>query len=196
MVDVDGLIVAPADPRGWSATLEADLGLRPDLLQTVFFAPHWSEIVHGRAGLHERRAPVLRDIAPHLTSAELCRYWFDRDSRLDHDLLGEIAALRGEGVAVHLATVQEHERARYLWESLRLSDRFEAMHYSADMGCAKPADAFFAEIERRTGFPPSEMFFVDDGSENVDAAQRRGWPAAVWTGKRRLSGLLEDARGA
>lgn len=193
IVDVDGVIIVHPDPQGWSARLEEDLGLAPDRLQAAFFAPHWTEIVHGRARLYDRLEPVLREIAPHLSASALCRYWFDRDSHIAHELLNDLSAVRARGVAVHLATVQEHERARYLWETLGLSDRFDAMHYSADMGCAKPADAFFAEIERRTGFGPGEMFFIDDRSENVEAARRRGWPAAVWTGKRRLSAILADA---
>jgi len=40
------------------------------------------------------------------------------------------------------------------------------------------------------------MFLIDDKSENVEAARRRGWPAAVWTGKRRLWDVLRDAGAA
>ncbi len=48
---------------------------------------------------------------------------------------------------------------------------------------ATPSSApeFFAEIERRTGFAPGELFFVDDKASNVEAAKARGWAAATWT---------------
>ncbi len=193
MVDVDGVIVVHPDPAGWSTNLKRDLGLAIELLQEKFFAPNFHDIVHGRAALRERLAPVLADIAPHLTCDQLCAYWFENDSHLDHDLLDQLAAFRARGYALHLATVQEHERAAYLWNDMGLKDRFDAIHYAADLGHAKPADGFYAAIEARTGYSPSDLFFIDDKAANVLAAQARGWKAAVWTGQDRLADLIARA---
>ena len=193
MVDVDGVIVVHPDPAGWSTNLKRDLGLAIELLQEKFFAPNFHDIVHGRAALRERLAPVLADIAPHLTCDQLCAYWFENDSHLDHDLLDQLAAFRARGYALHLATVQEHERAAYLWNDMGLKDRFDAIHYAADLGHAKPADGFYAAIEARTGYAPGDLFFIDDKAANVLAAQARGWKAAVWTGQDRLADLIAAA---
>lgn len=193
MVDVDGVIVVHPGPAGWSTNLKRDLGLAIELLQEKFFAPNFHDIVHGRAALRERLAPVLADIAPHLTCDQLCAYWFENDSHLDHDLLDQLAAFRARGYALHLATVQEHERAAYLWNDMGLKDRFDAIHYAADLGHAKPADGFYAAIEARTGYAPSDLFFIDDKAANVLAAQARGWKAAVWTGQDRLADLIARA---
>jgi len=195
MVDVDGVIVVHPDPRGWLADLERDLGLPPERLQEAFFRPHFSDIIHGRAGLHERLKPVLADIAPHLSSEALVSYWFEHDAHLDHELLDQLAQVRGQAVELHLATVQEHLRADYLWNTLRLCDRFDGMHYAAALGSAKPASEFFGAIEARTGFRPTELFFIDDKVENVEAARARGWRACVWTGDRQLADLMMDASG-
>lgn len=189
MVDVDGVVVTPR-PGGWAAEMAADLGLAPDLLQERFFRPHWPEVVVGRAGLHERLAPVLAEHAPHLTTQALAAYWFARDAELNASLLAETDALRAGGLAVHLATVQEHERAAYLWETLGLKARFDAMHYSAALGARKPEPAFYAAIEARTGFAPREMLLVDDTLANVEAARAAGWRAELWTGEAPLSELV------
>ncbi len=157
IVDVDGVVVVHSDPLGWSGTLEADLGVSPARLQSEFFRPHWNDIILGRAGLHERLGPVLAVIAPDVTSHQLTEYWFRNDSQLDHQLLGDLAEVRTEGVALHLATVQEHQRACYLWNVVGLSRRFDAIHYSADLGWAKPSPEFFAAIEARTGLAPPEL---------------------------------------
>jgi hypothetical protein len=45
------------------------------LLHEAFFKPHFDDVVHGRAGLHERLAPVLAKIAPRISSARLVKYW-------------------------------------------------------------------------------------------------------------------------
>jgi putative hydrolase of the HAD superfamily len=193
MVDVDGVVVVHPEPGGWATHLERDLGLSKAALQAAFFAPHFDDVIHGRAALRERLAPVLEEIAPHLTCDELCAYWFREDAHLDHDLLDQLAQQRAAGIAVHLATVQEHERAAYLWETMALKDRFDAIHYAADLGHAKPAPEFYAAIEARTGYAAADIFFIDDKAANVEAARARGWNAAVWTGQDRLADLIARA---
>jgi len=141
MVDVDGVIVIHPRPEGWSGELEKNLGVSSDRLNRAFFARHWDDIVHGRAALHDRLRPVLEEIAPHVSSQTLTDYWFRQDAHLDRDLIGQLDELRKQGLEVHLATVQEHERARYLWTDFGLRDHCDAMHYSAALGCSRRPDS-------------------------------------------------------
>jgi len=190
MLDVDGVLITPR-PGGWAVDLEKDLGLSRAALAEHFFAVHWDDVVMGRAGLHERLAPVLAKIAPHLTSERLAAYWFEKDAILDARLLGDLAEIRARGIALHLATVQEHLRADYIWATLGLRERFDAMHYAADLGCGKPDPAFFAKVGERAGFAAGEMLLIDDKLENVEAARAAGWGGLHWTGEGRLGDLLE-----
>lgn len=189
MVDVDGVLIVPR-PGGWASEMERDLGLSRADLDAYFFQPHWSDVVLGRARLHERLGPVLARLAPHLTSHQLAAYWFEKDARLDEVLLADLAGLRASGLQVHLATVQEHERAAWLWTELGFRERFDAMHYAADLGCRKSDPAFYAAVEARTGFAPAELLLLDDTLANVEAARAAGWRAAHWTGQIRLARLL------
>lgn len=193
MVDVDGVVIVHPDPRGWSAHLDRDLGLSREALQAAFFQPHWQDIVLGRAALRERLAPVLSEIAPHLSPERLTRYWFANDAHLDSGLLAQLEPIRAGGVELHLATVQEHERARHIWEELALREYFDGMHYAAALGSAKPDAQFYRAVEARTGFSPAEIFFIDDKQSNVDAARERGWSAALWDGTRPLAVLMAEA---
>lgn len=183
MLDVDGVVVCgrPADGRSWSTSMLDDLGLDAADLRREFFAIHWDDILVGRAGLDERLAPVLARIAPHLTVGRLTDYWFAQDSRLDMDLLEWIARLRRGGLSVHLATNQEHRRARYLMERLGLAAHVDAIHYSARVGFRKPDPAFFATVAATVGAPPASLLLVDDLTENVEAALAAGWRAIHWT---------------
>jgi putative hydrolase of the HAD superfamily len=190
MVDVDGVIVVHPNPDGWSATLEGDLGVAPLALQEIFFKQHWDEVVHGRATLRERLSPVLAEIAPSVTCDSLIDYWFANDAHLDHRLLGELEELRSIGIEMHLATVQEHERAKYLWETLDLQSRFDRMHYAADLGCSKPNLDFYRAVAARVSLPPEALFLIDDRDDNVTAARHCGWNAALWTGQNTVSELL------
>jgi putative hydrolase of the HAD superfamily len=195
MVDVDGVLITPR-LGGWAADMESDLGLSRADLADHFFAVHWEDICLGRAGLHERLGSVLEKIAPHLTSRQLAAYWFAKDSVLDYQLLDDLALIRARGVQVHLATVQEHERAAYLWDRLGFRGQFDAMHYAADIGAKKSDPAFYVAVEARTGFGGAELLLIDDTASNVEAALAAGWRAAHWTGRDRVAELLSDLGGA
>ena len=190
MVDVDGVLITHPEANGWSTYLERDLGVSSLALQEAFFTPHWDDVVHGRATLRARLSPVLADIAPSVSCDHLIDYWFSNDAHIDHRLLAELEGLRSHGVEVHLATVQEHERADYLWNGLGLRSRFDGIHYAAALGCSKPAVGFYRSIEARTFLSPETIFFIDDKAPNVAGARRCGWSAALWTGENTLRELI------
>jgi len=190
MVDVDGVLIAHPDAGGWSANLERDLGISAAALQRDFFEPHWDDVVHGRATLRERLTPALGALSPSVTADCLIDYWFGNDAHIDARLLDELAILRSQGVEVHLATVQEHERARYLWERLDLRSKFDGIHYAAALGCSKPAARFYRAVEAETDLEAEAIFFIDDSAANVAGARACGWTGALWTGRETLAALM------
>ncbi|MGO8143464.1 HAD family hydrolase [Rhizobium leguminosarum] len=192
MVDVDGVLIhgRPTDGLPLFTYLERDLGLRLDLLQQEFFQTHWRDIIIGRAALEPRLAGVLAKIAPHLSAETLIDYWFENDSRLDRNLLEELAALRQSGITLLLATNQEHRRARYLMEQIGLSAHFDDIIYSAALGHSKPSPDFFRLATERAGVLPSEIAFIDDMAVNIEAARQFGWNAAQWTAGTTLGGAF------
>ncbi|MFJ6327566.1 MULTISPECIES: HAD-IA family hydrolase [unclassified Rhizobium] len=194
MVDVDGVLVhgRPSDGLPLFTHLERDLGLPLDVLRQAFFEPYWRDIVTGRDALEPRLSEVLGEIARHLPAKTLIDYWFENDSRLDHGLLEDLAALRAKGTKMFLATNQEHMRAAYLMETLQLSQRFDGIFYSAALGHQKPADAFFQLATERVGFAANEIGFIDDVEANIEAARQFGWKAMRWASGSRL----EDAMAA
>lgn len=191
MVDVDGVLITHPDAGGWSANLENDLGIPLASLQNGFFRRHWADVVHGRAALRDRLALALAEFAPSVSPAALIEYWFDNDAHIDERLLEELQHLRKAGFELHLATVQEHERASYLWNHLALKDSFDGLHYAAALGCSKPDHAFYRAVEAAVQIPPAAIFFIDDKVENVVAARECGWIAALWTGDSTVWELMQ-----
>jgi putative hydrolase of the HAD superfamily len=184
MVDVDGVLVdgRPEDGRHWQTSLEEDLGFTSESLHEAFFAPHWENIVLGRAGLMEHLTTSLLRIAPHVSPDEFVSYWFEKDSRLATALLLELSLVRSAGIPVYLATNQEHLRAAYLMETLGLAGHVDGIFYSASLGAKKPDIEFFAKIQAGVGLNGDEMLLIDDDRRNVEAARRAGWQALHWTG--------------
>ncbi|MFO1013999.1 MAG: HAD-IA family hydrolase [Caulobacteraceae bacterium] len=192
MVDVDGVVVHRPDGRRWDADLQADLGIDPDALQSRFFAPHWWDISHGRADLIERLAPVLEEIAPRVTAEALMAYWFAKDAHQNQPLLDDLAALRAAGTPMWLATVQDHRRAAYLWDTLGFRDRFEGVLHSALIGHSKPDGAYFNAVAERLAALPGDLLLIDDSARNIEAAIAAGWQARRWSGEKTLAEVLAD----
>jgi len=183
MVDVDGVLVdgRPEDGRHWQTSLEEDLGFTSETLHETFFAPHWENIVLGRAGLMEHVTAALQRIAPHVRPAEFVSYWFENDSRVAAALLKELSVVRSAGIRVYLATNQEHLRASYLMEKLGLAEHVDGIFYSAGLGAKKPDGEFFAKVQAAVGLHGHDMLLVDDDRRNVEAALKAGWQALHWT---------------
>ncbi|HXC56192.1 MAG TPA: HAD-IA family hydrolase [Rhizomicrobium sp.] len=179
VLDCDGVVVTGhAEGGRWDKKLARDLGLDPQLLQARFFQPHWKTIALGEAQM----MTVLEHVWPELRCAgtphAFVDYWFAHDAALDADVLALVDAWRAAGGKAYLGTVQEHNRARHLWETLGLARHFDAIHYSAALGASKPDEAFYARLHARLpAAARSDVIFLDDAQRNVDAANAFGWRA-------------------
>ncbi|MQB04320.1 HAD family hydrolase [Agrobacterium tumefaciens] len=182
MIDVDGVLVCgrPLDGRHLFTDLEKDLGFSLEVLRQEFFVPRWTSIVTGKRPLKPELAEVLQTIAPHVDADTLIKYWFENDSRVSLDVLDAIDTIRSNGVKVFLATNQEHMRANYLMNDMGLSASVDGIFYSAALGYRKPATEFYERATIEAGVAASQIAFIDDTLENIEAATAFGWNAFHW----------------
>lgn len=190
MVDVDGVIIRPPEDARWFHTIEQDIGVSPALLTQHYFNDLEHDVSIGEADAHERLSLALARFAPQVSADKVIDYLFAHDGHLDQTLMADLAALRGKGVALHLATNQSHIRADYLWMTLDLRTQFDAMHHSAALGVKKPTPGFFAKATERCGLAAEQIGFIDDLAENVEAARAAGWRAHLWAPDSRLADAL------
>ena len=189
MLDVDGVLLS--DARPWNSNLERDLGISPRKLQDNFFAKHWHKIVIGKAEIEPLLDEALRNMRAHISAEALLTYWFENDAVVDQAVLRDVDALRRSGVAVFLATNQEHARATYLMEDLGLGTHVDGIIYSAALGERKPHRGFFSGAASITGQSAGAHFLVDDTEANVVAARKYGWNAQRWEASMSLSSLID-----
>ena len=100
-------------------------------LRATFFAPHWDNIVVGRARLMEAFDDGTSGDRSSGRSGDVCLALFNKDSRVAASLLPEPSLVRSAGIRVHLATNQEHLRAASLMDTLRLAEHVDGIFYSA-----------------------------------------------------------------
>ena len=191
VLDLDGVVVL-GHPQGgrWDKDLMHDLGIRPELVQTRFFRPHFRRAVLGEADLFQILDAVWPELGCVGTPREFVDYWFAKDSRVDPEVLTAVDAWRAGGGKAYLATVQEHHRARHVWEKIGLSQHFDGMQHSAALGAAKPDPEFYRRAHAKLpAAARSDVLFLDDRLDNVEAAAAFGWTARHYR-------EIEDLRGA
>lgn len=196
VLDVDGVVVLGHPSGGrWDKNLLHDLGIAPQRLQELFFRPHWHAIATGCADMMEVLTDVWRELNSRVSPRTLVDYWFANDSRLDTELLSDVDDWRTLGNRAFLATVQEHHRAKYLWDTLALRRHFDNMHYSAELGATKPETTFFERVHERLPVRSRhEVLFLDDAVRNVEAAATFGWRAQHYTNRDDLQFALDQTR--
>lgn len=176
LLDADG--VMQHLPGGWSAALEAQLGVPAgDFLTAV--ALDEQPCLRGQGDFLEALRAQLEAFGFAVTARELHRsVWCS--VRVEPSSVALVHALRDAGCAVHLGSNQEARRAAYLTHDLGYDDLFDTCFFSCDLGAAKPEPEFFARVLDRLGCAAPEMLFVDDHEPNVEAARECGLAAEHW----------------
>jgi putative hydrolase of the HAD superfamily len=182
--DVDGVLVhgyhaRPELTRRWNEHLLADLGVDPDRFNDEFiFDIFIKKVVVGEMAIIdalERRLPGLGYKGSPMV---FLHYWLSHDSTLNTDLVEVVRKLKVRGdLKLYIATNQDHSRAQWLWQTMRLGELFEDIFYSARIGVRKPEQGFFDFIEHRIGPQDEPPLFFDDTPKVIDGARRHGWEA-------------------
>lgn len=181
VVDVDGVLV-DADGHDWQSDIAEAFAIAPEQIQ-AFFRADWPECVEGRRDTAEALTPWLEQWGAPCQAEDFIAVWHRASARLNTPLLDRLAAWREAGARLLLATNQDHRRAAYLWTTLGLSERFDAMIHSAGVGARKPDVAFWQVVADRIGpHEPETVVVVDDLADNLAGAAPFEWRTHHFTG--------------
>lgn len=122
-----------------------------------------------------------RRVSDEEIDAGLCRFLIGiPDERLER-----LAALRNAGHRVYMLS----NTNPIMWQAFILpefcklggsiSDYFDGVVTSFEVGCCKPDERIFRYACERFGLNPAQTTFYDDGAGNVDAARRLGFNAEL-----------------
>lgn len=192
--DLGGVLVRTTDRqprRAW----ERRLGLEQDSLdRMVFDSPVSRRATVGNAGVED----IWNDLAgrlglsPEQTSDLRRDFW--RGDQLDLALMEKIRQLRTEYKTGLITNAWKDIRSSIqdLWH---LDDVFDAIVISAEVGLAKPDPAIYRMLLEQWSLPAQAAVFIDDFSENIDAARQLGMAAIHFKGPEQaiaeLDALLE-----
>jgi putative hydrolase of the HAD superfamily len=176
LFDLDGVVF---EKNIFERRLKSEHNISPDMTAPFFKGP-FVRCQLGKADLKSEVARFLPTWGWRGTVDDFLTFWFNCDQCETRGILSLVAELSSQGHRCHLATNQEKYRSEFLRQNRSLSV-FGQMFCSYEVGGRKPEADFFAEVERRLGEKPNDLFFWDDAPENVVGAQERGWTAYLFT---------------
>ncbi len=140
----------------------------------------------GRAGLadHERGRldgagliDRFRTLAPRAPLADLRRHWLDLYAPRE-DMMR-----LARRIAMHHGVYLLSNIGDLHWEALITRYGMDRIGHGAlpsfQAGVMKPDTAIYSQAERKFGLTPAATVFIDDRSENIEAARARGWHGIV-----------------
>lgn len=176
LFDADGVL--QDIPGGWYAAMEPHVGDRA----REFLHQTWKDELPALAGQDDYLPLLAATLAEYGVGTPVEVIYEDVWHRIvrSEESFAIVEALRRNGYGVHLGTNQEKYRGGHMRTTLGYDAIFDVSCYSYDLGVAKPDPAFFTEAARRIAAAPSTILFIDDRSDNVDAARSAGFAAEQW----------------
>lgn len=110
--------------------------------------------------------------------------------RLDEELVGYLRSMQPRYKTALLSNAWDDMRAIIL-RSWTISDAFDEMIISAEVGIAKPDPRIYRIAIDRLGVSPGEAVFVDDFVENIESAKAFGLKTVHFQGSQRMRADLE-----
>ncbi len=146
-----------------------------------FFKNEFKLCLVGKADLKQELGKYLDGWNWKKSVDDLLLFWFEHESNLDKEMLGNITDLRNNGIRCYLDTNNEKYRVRYLLDNLGLKNFFDGVFSSAEIGFLKPQPEFWSAIHERIGKPDkSEVLVWDDDKENVESAKNFGFNSELY----------------
>jgi HAD superfamily hydrolase (TIGR01509 family) len=182
LTDLDGVI------RLWDGqndgSIERELGLPPQTLRTIAFAPMLLQpVITGQVSDEIWRRQIAQRLAeqfPGCDAAAAVARWSAPAGAVDRQMLALLRRCR-ECIPVGLITNATSRLPRDL-ERLGLTDEFDAIINSSVVGAAKPDRQIFLAALEALRARPETTLYIDDSPGHVRAAAELGIISHIHTG--------------
>lgn len=131
----------------------------------------------------------------HPEYGDLIRAWHDRWLDMAYatidgswEVLRELKSKNVPVLALSNFGVQSYELAQSVYPALR---EFDEEYISGRLKVIKPDTKIYEILENESGYSGAELVFFDDRTDNIEAANARGWHGRVFTSPSQMRSDLE-----
>lgn len=135
---------------------------------------------------------ILSIVDHKIDEKTFCKYYADIFS-LNEDLISLLPIMK-KNYKLFLLSNTDSIHKKYGWEKYDFLKYFDKLILSFEVGAVKPDEKIFREVEKASGLPSSEHFFIDDIQEYVEGAKNVGWDAVQFIDYQKLMNDLRERK--
>lgn len=179
LFDIDGVVIPEGDVF-FRDRLIKEHKIESQKTNPFFYVDFYRCLV-GKADIYKKLPEYFEEWGWQGSVDDLLDFWFSGERDLDHALLEEIGKLREAGHECYIASNQEVNRAKYLWEDVGLKEHFDGAFFSHQLGYLKDHKNYFRHLSENLSRDFSELIFWDNMKEYVDTARSLGVESYLYT---------------
>jgi len=124
-------------------------------------------------------------VVNHKIDAETFKTYYADIFSLNEEVISLLPILKND-YKLFLLSNTDSIHQKYGWLKYEFLKYFDDLILSHKVHSVKPEEKIYREVEKASGFPSEEHFYIDDIQEYVDAAKKLGWNAVVFEGYDKL----------
>lgn len=189
--DLGGVLVRTEDRRPRQGMADKYGMTYQELSNLVYRTESADLATRGKISAEDHHQEILKslNLPPDSISAFEDEFW--GGDRLDTYLVSFIESLRGEYETALLSNAWDNLR-QLMKDVWKIDQVFDHFFISAEMGLAKPEPEIYQVAIETLKQDPSELIFIDDFIENVEAAREAGLNAIHFRNREQaLADLVE-----
>lgn len=190
--DVGGVLLRTENPLPRQKLAER-LGMeRKELERHVFWGESGSEAQLGKKSYENHSRDVLMLLG--LSWSELTQFEqeFWGGDEIDNGLIETIRQLHQDGLKTGILSNAFSNLRALLVSDWQISDAFDTVVISAEVGLVKPDPRIYQLILKSLGVSPEQAVFIDDSSENIEAARSLSMSGILFTSPKAVTSELEQ----
>ena len=133
---------------------------------------------------------MLKAVDNKIDSETFCRLFSDIFT-MNENVISLLPILKKD-YKIFLLSNTNSIHQKYGWQKYEFLKYFDKLILSHEVRSIKPEEQIYREVEKASGFPSAEHFYIDDIQEYVNAAKNVGWYAVQFVDYKKLLSDLKD----
>jgi HAD superfamily hydrolase (TIGR01509 family) len=135
----------------------------------------------------------MLEVVEHKIDAETFKNYYTDIFSVNEDVVSLLPVLK-KNYKLFLLSNTNSIHQKYGWRKYEFLKYFDKLILSHEVQSIKPEERIYREVEKASGLPSTDHFYIDDIQEYVDAAKKIGWDGVRFVDFHTLVGDLKERK--
>ncbi|MCW9066099.1 MAG: HAD family phosphatase [Ignavibacteriaceae bacterium] len=135
----------------------------------------------------------MLEVVEHKIDSETFKNYYSDIFSVNEDVVSLLPVLK-KNYKLSLLSNTNSIHQKYGWRKYEFLKYFDKLILSHEVQSIKPEEKIYREVEKASGYPSTDHFYIDDIQEYVDAAKKLGWDAVQFVSYEHLLNDLKKRK--